>query len=519
MPSLTSPTTWGLLAALIGLTSILLTVIPLPPTLLASLPFTIPPSITITIPFLSPVLSQQPIHPLTAHLSTNAQLHLPTDPSYPHSTHRWSASPRQSPAPPSLVVLPATEEDIVATIQYANENGIPFLATSGGHGTTTYLSQFGSAGDGKKDEAPSGILINLRQLNSVALSADGATATVGGGILTHELITALWADNKQTTTGICSCVSFAGPALGGGHGLLQGQYGLAADQIVGMRVVLGNGEVVDLEDPALAKGEGKAEHEDLWWAMRGAGHNFGVVSEFRLKVHDVAEDRKMWAYEVFVFPGERLEEVFTVLKGLMEEQPAWVTHWTMWGDDPVNPTGKPGISSIVFYNGPLADSQAYTAPIQALKPVGYVSGSAEYPDVNAVVGTAKDSPICQAKGTVGLRAVDVDEYDLAGLRKAFDILEESIASDPALGASFAMLEGYSVQAVQAVPAERSAFPHRDLRLMLAPITFYDAVGNNTLDEAARTWTKKMAKALDPGPKPRSYVNYGYGDESLEAAYG
>lgn len=53
----------------------------------------------------------------------------------------------------------------------------------------------------------------------------------------------------------------------------------------------------------------------------------------------------------------------------------------------------------------------------------------------------------------------------------------------------------------------------------APSTFYGPVGNKTLDEAAANWGRKMAKALDPGPKPRSYVNYGFGDETLQAAYG
>lgn len=124
------------------------------------------------------------------------------------------------------------------------------------------------------------------------------------------------------------------------------------------------------------------------------------------------------------------------------------------------------MTTLVFYNGPLAESQTYTAAVQALQPLNYVSGSLEYPYINTIIGTDKDSVICQDKGTVALRAVDVNDYNVPALREAFDILSESIASDTALGASFAMLEGYSVQAVQAVPAESSAFPHRDLRLML-----------------------------------------------------
>jgi FAD/FMN-containing dehydrogenase len=152
-----------------------------------------------------------------------------------------------------------------------------------------------------------------------------AIAVVGGGHLVGEIVDKLWALGWQTTTGICECVSFAGPALGGGHGVLQGQYGLAADQIVGARVVLANGEVVEVSEK---------RNKDLFWALKGAGHNFGVVSEFRVRLHRVEEQRREWAYEAFVFTQEKLEEVYALAERLADEQPADVIYMSLWAKVP-----------------------------------------------------------------------------------------------------------------------------------------------------------------------------------------
>jgi FAD/FMN-containing dehydrogenase len=245
-------------------------------------------------------------HPLLHHLSPTAQLLLPSTPEFTafltanNETERWSTSPVNSPPPPSLIVIPATESDISATIRYANAHDLPFLASPGGHGTTMWLATMPRGG----------VLIYMRSLTKLEVverrshprhnsrpdsDADsdhdddddddydgkgdggrsGMTAILGGGLLAGEVVDQLWALGLQTTTGVCGCVSYSGPPLGGGHGLLQGRYGLAADQVVSARVVLGDGEVVEVSEE---------ENADLFWALRGAGHNFGVVSEWKVRV-------------------------------------------------------------------------------------------------------------------------------------------------------------------------------------------------------------------------------------------
>jgi FAD/FMN-containing dehydrogenase len=110
-------------------------------------------------------------------------------------------------------------------------------------------------------------------------------------------------------TGFGGCVSVIGPLLGGGHGILQGRYGLAADNIVSARLVLGNGTAIDVSE---------SSNPELFWAVRGAGHNFGVVSSFEMKTYDVPEDDQ-WTFLDFVYTWDQLEEVLDVVNAFTEE--------------------------------------------------------------------------------------------------------------------------------------------------------------------------------------------------------
>ncbi|KAK4239566.1 6-hydroxy-D-nicotine oxidase [Achaetomium macrosporum] len=440
-------------------------------------------------------------------LSPSALIVLPdnddTAPSFNHLLpHRWSSNPLNSPHP-AVVVVPAMESDIAHTIRYANAHNIPFLVATGGHGTGRWLARM-----------QGGVLIHMRNLTKFELDpedgAGTATATLGGGLLVSEVVDRLWAAGKQTPTGLCGCVSVVGPALGGGHGILQGQYGLVADQIVSVRLVLGSGEVVVVSG---------AERVDLFWALRGAGHNFGVVSELTVRVYDVEEGRREWAYEIFTFKGDRLEELYTLVEKVMRDQPEHVVHWSVWARNEAIDPDKPVIVLTIFWNGPVEGRGGYTDPFHALGPASYSSGATEYPGVMAVMGTDMNSPVCQPQGTVFLRGAVVDTYETGALRKWYNLFSEMLRSEEAFAHSFCMLEGYSVQAVQAVPSDSTAFPDRKQRLLFSPAISYKAVGNATLDAAAEHWSKAMEAAAFGGLEKTTYVNYAHGDESLQAMYG
>lgn len=183
-------------------------------------------------------------------------------------------------------------------VRYANEHGKPFLAVAGGHGAITTVGR-----------VRGGVGILLSRLDGVEVAEDGRSARVGGGALNKAVVDGLWAAGKQAVTGVCECTSLMGPALGGGHGFLQGRHGLVADQLLSADVVMADGE--------LRRGVDAASDPDLWWALRGAGHNFGVVTSAELRVFDV--ERPRWALEVLVFASDApVEPVYEAMNAVAD---------------------------------------------------------------------------------------------------------------------------------------------------------------------------------------------------------
>ncbi|KAE9579387.1 FAD-linked oxidoreductase [Colletotrichum fructicola] len=433
---------------------------------------------------------------LAAQLSPQASILLPDEPSFESSISRW----REWHAPSvGAVVNVFTESDIQATIRYANEHEIPFLARSGGHGATEALQ-----------DAKDAIMIDVRGWNQVEIAEDGKTATLGGGASVKTVVNALWAAGKQTTTGLCECVGFSAPILGGGHGWLQGQYGLASDQVISARIVLPSGEAVTASEET---------NPDLFWALQGAGHNFGIVSEWEYRVYDIKNNA--WGYSIFIFLAEHLEEVMEVTNKMMETQPPEIAHWIYFINLPDIDPERPIIWYAIINDGSESDTIEYAKPLFDIEHVSVENGSTPMPDLAVKVFTSEDSLGC-AKGNTGLRyPIGLKRYDLPAIRKVFDDMTEMSLTVPELAGSFFMLEGYSTQGVKAIDEKSSAFPHRDDDLLVTPYVVYKP--NASLDALAQDYGERLRghllKASDDPERLRAYVNYAHGDESLESVYG
>lgn len=116
--------------------------------------------------------------------------------------------------------------------------------------------------------------------------------------------------------------------------------------------------------------------------------------------------------------------------------------------------------------------------------------------------------------------MDVDSYDIPALRQSYNAFRDMIRTEPALSASMAYLEGYSLQAVQAVPYESTAFALRDRKLLYGFLTTYEEKGNKTLDAQAQKWGEKVRDAAYGNVRQRAaYVNYAKGSETTQMMYG
>lgn len=201
-------------------------------------------------------------------------------------------------------------------VLYANRERKSFLAISGSHGTTSLVK-------GVKN----GIGIHLSQMNNISIVDDGQAVLIEGGVLNGDLVEYLWARGKQTATTACDCVGYIGPVLGGGHGNNQGRYGKASDQLLHARLVLANGTAINVS---------QEDNPDLFWAIRGAGHNFGIVTQAKLRIYDVESDQHQWAASGFVLTQDKLEALYAIANDWLKDpnKPAGFTNYFVFAFNP-----------------------------------------------------------------------------------------------------------------------------------------------------------------------------------------
>ncbi|KAK8086706.1 FAD-linked oxidoreductase azaL [Apiospora phragmitis] len=294
-------------------------------------------------------------------------------------------------------------------------------------------------------------------------------------------------------TGICECVGVSAPILGGGHGWLQGQYGLAADQIISARLALPNGDVVAVS---------KDSNSDLFWAIRGAGHNFGLVVEWEYRIYDVKNPK--WSYEIFIFSGDKLEALYELTNEMMKGQPP-----------------EPIIWYAIIYDGSIDTAREYAKPIHDIEPLMVNAGTGTVPEIAELTYQSEDSAGC-VYGLMSLRdPIGLKTYNTAALRKVYDDIDETFRQVPELAGSFFLLEGYSTQGVQAVDEASTAFPHRCDETPVTSYVMYKP--KPAIDQVAQAYGSRLRGYLLEGSEDpqhlRAYVNYAHGTESLQEMYG
>lgn len=417
-----------------------------------------------------------------------------------------------------------TEYTLTCQVRFANTHAIPFIAFSGGHGGISSLA-------GVKN----GIQVHMRRLNSIKVSQDGTYATIGGGAKGKEVRNALWEIGKWTVHGVCECVGLTAVALGGGHGLLQGRYGLLSDQIISLEMILANGTAIQVSS---------SSNPDLFWAVQGAGHSFGIVTSINYRIYDIPdseEEGRIWSYEVLVWEATaaNVKSVYGVAKELLEigTQPDGLLMYGVLGMDPGG-SGKVVIMHHIVYSGPLTALSRFTAPYHALNITLLSSTSEEgtYLDVPRFIRVDESGIPCRMSDVVPgagvLRfPVDVHTYNLDALAEMTKKFIDLIHSREDFAGSFVMVEQYPTRAVRAADRSKSAIPWRDNVLLIAPALLYPALDmtstppkpNDELAELALRSGEQLRRILVDGAKHTgghfSYVNYAYGGEHEKEVYG
>lgn len=354
----------------------------------------------------------------------------------------------------------------------------------------------------------------MANLRSIAIQPDGKSAWFGGGAYGGPVTTYLYDRGYVTTTGACDCVGLMGPGLGGGHGRHEGLYGMISDNIRQLNVVLANGKSIRVS---------KTSHSDLLWAMKGAGHNFGIVTSFEMNIFPRGPDT--WHYRNYVWRGDKLEAVFTALNAFHNNGTTPVNMTMNQGIYLVNATvttEEPVISWTFAYRGTAEEAEGHLAPMNAIESVYRDSGDVPYSALAAAQATDEDSFVCQhdyfrISATAGLQV-----YNVTAERHIYESFKRRLADYPGIFIGSAFLhEGYSTAAVKAQRPEDSAYPFRDdNHLMLALVMV--PPDNPSAKQAGREWAnevKDLWNGGQPGRLAHVYVNYARGDEPIEEVFG
>jgi FAD/FMN-containing dehydrogenase len=203
------------------------------------------------------------------------------DEGYEESLVRWADNAIKK---AGIVIQATCLDDIVKTVNFASQNNLDFAVCCGGHSTSGSSSSEG------------GVVLDMRKLNRVRVDVEKKLIYAQGGALFGEVDEEAWKYGLATVGGVVSHTGIGGLTLGGGFGHLSGRYGLTIDNLIGATIVTADGEVRELS---------ANQNEELFWAIRGCGANFGVTYEFIYKAY---EQKEVFAGSL-VFPPEKLDSL------------------------------------------------------------------------------------------------------------------------------------------------------------------------------------------------------------------
>jgi FAD/FMN-containing dehydrogenase len=400
----------------------------------------------------------------------SARVSLPGEDGYATATAIWAKPVGRM---PRAVVHCRTTEDVQLSVAIARDCGLPLSVRGGGH---NWLGRALCAG----------IVIDLSGMNGVSVDADHRSAIISGGARGADVAAVTDPLHVAAGTGTCSAVGMAGLALGGGYGPLIGRCGLALDNLLAAQVVLADGRVVVADD---------ANEAELFWALRGGGGNFGVVTAMRHRLHNLPSVRS----GLLIYPFAEARAVLRRCANIAVSSPEDLTvEFACTG----GPDGKPVVIVHPTWCGPPADGAARVAPF--LKVGTLLAGNLEAMPYGTSL-TLYDPYI------VNGQRVFMDTCWLPALDSAaIDVFVE--AMETATSAQCAVFTHEFKGAASRVPVEATAFGlRRDHVVVEILATFVDR-SDKEEEQRHRQWARATRQAFARMALPGGYPNFLVADE-------
>jgi FAD/FMN-containing dehydrogenase len=391
---------------------------------------------------------------------------------------------------PSAVVRCGGASDVMGAVRLARDNGLLVAVRGGGHNIS------GNA------VCEGGLLIDLSPMRSVRVDPKKRTARVEPGVTLGEFDKEAQAFGLATPLGINSTTGVAGLTLGGGFGWLSRKFGFTVDNLISADVVTADGALVQAS---------AVENPDLFWAIRGGGGNFGVVTSFEFKVHPVGPDL---ASGLIVHPFARARELLAGYREVAAAAPDELTVWVVLRKAPPLPFlpaevhGKEILVFAVCYAGEPANAEKALAPLRALgKPIADVIGVQPY----AAWQTAFDPLL-----TPGAFNYWKSHNFTALSDGLLDTLVDYVGTLPTEECEIFI--GQVGGASNRISADATAYPHRDANFVMNVHTRWRDRGD---EQTAIKWAREFFAATAPHATGGVYVNFMPEDETerVPGAYG
>jgi FAD/FMN-containing dehydrogenase len=379
---------------------------------------------------------------------------------------------------PAVVIRPADSGDIRRAVAFAQEKCLPVSVKGGGHNVA------GSA------VSASGLMLDCSGMRDVQVDAGRRVAVAGAGALLADLDEATQAYGLATPLGVVSVTGIAGLTLGGGIGWLNGKHGLACDNVLSADIVTSDGRLLTVSPD---------ENVDLYWAIRGGGGNFGVVTSFTYRLHPVGP---ILAGRLS-YPAERTKEALQFYPEFAASCPDELSMSASLGND----AGRPVFGVALCWSGKQNEAESALKPLRDLGPELDEVVPTEY----CAWQSAHDAGFPSGQNHYWKSSFVTDFPD-----DAIDILLHFATGKPSAASGIGMQQLHG-EAARVAPAA-TAFPHRRSQSELLILA---AWADPAETERNVTWARDFFEAMQPFAARGVYVN-DLGEEEgdrVRAAYG
>lgn len=430
-------------------------------------------------------LSHATVEPFRSALS--GSMILPGDPNYDEVRQIWNAMIDKKPA---AIVQCTDADDVIKSIAFARANGLEISVRGVGHNI---------AGNSLCDD---GLMIDLSTMKNVRVDADQRRAYVDPGASLGDFDAAVQAHGLTTPVGINSTTGIGGLTLGGGFGWLTRKYGMTIDNLVSAEVITADGQKITASD---------SENQDLFWALRGGGGNFGIVTQFEFKLYPVGPDILSG---LVVYPFAEAKQVLEKYRAFAQTAPEELCVWVVLRKAPPLPFlpeevhGTEVVVFALFYGGDPEEGQKLIEPLRTFgTPHGEFIGVQPYVDWQQAF-----DPLLTPGARNYWKSHNFEELSDGALETAMEYTGR--LPSPQCEIFIAHVEG----AANRVAPDAMAYAHRSAKYVMNVHARWDEAKD---DDACRDWARAFFKASTPYASAGAYVNFMTGDEgnTLDTAYG